>query len=511
LTTREATERHQALVVAGYVPAVATPGLDPATTKGIDQWWGDHFVTAEYRASGEGFPQMPDDFTPGMGVGHSLSGHRRTHRVKYRGEDLALRMPSAAAVKRFALNSGDTTFDVPVGAAFPDPSGAEQFTSGWVRVTKGAGGRWTAVGMGFPAGGDEAVAEAVSAVVEARRPSFALRDAGSLIERHRARLAAQGAPLQPVSSQWISAIGYDAASGVMATQTANGHVYGHLVSKARFNAVAEARSPGAMFNRVIKGSERMEVARCEGCGRFYSSDAPHSCPTPAAPAPGVVRNTAQLQYAAKALSARAGGPVHQASPPVRVFGQHTVDPTAKRIDLPAKLRAGLAERREKFGLYGPPGWTIDTVGPAVGGFTSSQHVPYAYRELMGSTYENGSMGLVRFAGMGSDQAQVLLGSVSRKQLAERQNESPTLGAILTSAADHPGRVEVLGYVVGPDRSDERLTADGVFVYDDTITDEATAWETIRSRYGLRDAGAAEVHREENPWRPGEKAWRLWWD
>src|SRR5665647_1070211 len=74
LSPAQAAERHQALLDAGYIPAVTSPGMNPATTDGIEQWWGDHFVTAEYRASGEGFAQMPDDFTPGMAAGNALSG-----------------------------------------------------------------------------------------------------------------------------------------------------------------------------------------------------------------------------------------------------------------------------------------------------------------------------------------------------------------------------------------------------------------------------------------------------
>jgi hypothetical protein len=103
--------------------------------------------------------------------------------------------------------------------------------------------------------------------------------------------------------------------------------------------------------------------------------------------------------------------------------------------------------------------------------------------------------------------------LNRTQLAERQNDSPTLGAILDSAIAHPGKVEVHGYAVGPDRDDERLTAEGVFIYDDTLTDQAAVTRAAWAEYGLGNAASApdEVHRVENPWRPGEKAWRLWWD
>lgn len=512
-----AAERHQALLDAGYVPAVATPGLDPRTTAGIEQWWGDHFVTAEYRATGEGFAQMPDDFTPAMSDGNALSGKRRTHRVRYRGEDVQLRMPSASAIKRYAATSGESTFDVPVGAEYPDANGVPQTVQGWVRVTRSPGGRWTTVGMGF-AGEGEAVAEGVSAILEARRPSFALRDAGSLIERHRARLAAQGAPLQSVSSQWISAVGYDEASGVMATQTAAGRVYGHLVSKARFEAVAAAASPGAMFNRLVKGSQHAEVANCPSCGRFFAASAPHACPTPAAPAEGVVRNERAQQVATALLGARARAttthaPVAPARAP-RAFGEQVRQAGEKTIDVQANLAAQLARRTSRSGEYGPPGWT-QGIAEQFAPFTSETYVPGAYGAYsVGDrtvTYANGE-GLTRFAGLGGLEARLIGSAMTRKQLSERQNDGPTTSSILAAAARNPGTVEVHGYVVGPDRSDERFTAEGVFLYDGTITSHEQAMDAARDRFGLDHlAGPSEVSLVENSWRPGEKAWRLWWD
>lgn len=516
LSAQEATERHDALVDAGYVPAVATRGLDPATTAGIDQWWGDHFVTAEYRASGEGFAQMPDDATPAMTGGNALSGARRTHRVKYRGDDVTLRMPSATAIKRFAKDSGETTFDVPVGGQYPDAGGNPSQVSGWVRVNRSPNGAWTAVGMGFPAGEDEAVAEGVASILEARRPTHALRDAGALIAKHRARLAAQGAPMRSVSSQWISAVGYDDASGVMATQTATGAIYGHLVSRLRFNAVAQAPSPGSAFNKLVKGSDRVGVSNCHSCGRFFAAGGAHSCPAPKVPELGVVRNVAAQAYATAVLAHAPKVPA-AAPGPVRAFGEQAAVPAVRTIDTKADMTAQLADRGGKTGYYGKPGWLLDTVATEIAPFTSSAHVPGHYREdeAFGEMCrtDNGQNGLFGFAGLGAGPAAAIRSTLTRIQLAEAQGDGPSLGTVLDSAIAHPGKVEVHGYAVGPDRSDERLTAEGVFIYDDTLTDEAAVTHAAWAQYGLGDARTApdEVHQVENPWRPGERAWRLWWD
>ena len=513
LSADEALARHNALMDAGYVPAVATRGIDPATTAGIETWWGDHFVTAEYRASGEGFAQMPDDNTPGMGAGNALSGNRRTHRVKYRGTDMTLRMPSATAIKRFASETDEATFDVPVGGRYPNAGGgADLQVAGWVRVTKSPNGNWSAVGMGFPTGGDEAVAEGVSSILEARRPTHALRDAGSLIAKHRERLIARGAPLRAVSSQWISAVGYDEASGVMATQTATGAVYGHVVPKQAFGAVAEAQSPGSMFNKMVKGSARVEVGNCDSCGRFFSAAATHSCPAPVAPKEGVVRNVGAQQYATSVLGLRG-----QAAARLRPYGQHAGVAAGQTIDTRAKMTAQLADRDGKTGMYGKPGWTLEAVADQIAPFTSETYSPWSYDQqaFNGKTTAraNGDGDMYRFQGLGAPQATTLLGRLTSKQLAERQGGGPSLGSVLTAAAANPGQVEVHGYAVGPKRKDERLTAAGVFLYDQTITDEKDARTAAWSRYGLGDAEFPpdSITLEENPWRPGEKAWRLWWD
>ncbi|HLS00525.1 MAG TPA: hypothetical protein VK054_00865, partial [Beutenbergiaceae bacterium] len=84
--------------------------------------------------------------------------------------------------------------------------------------------------------------------------------------------------------------------------------------------------------------------------------------------------------------------------------------------------------------------------------------------------------------------------------------------IMKSAASHPGKVEFGGYIAGPDRSDERISADTVFIFDEEADANALLLKA-RDHYGLSDATRApdELQLVEVPWRPGEKAWRLWWD
>lgn len=278
-------DRLDVLVESGrYVqPAVTHTFLEPATAQGREVWWSQGFATAEYGDPGGDYPQMPDDNTPSMSGGRALSGHRRTHRMAYRGADVTLRMPSATAIKRFAAESGYRTFDVPVSV--DSRAGRVQ---GWVRVSGGPQG-WSARALGVGGQTDAYLGESVSAVLAARRPSRALAQAGDLIERRHAREAAEGVVTHPVSSSWISGFGYDGGSDTMVMTTASGGRYGFRMSRVRFNALTAGYSPGRAFNQLVKGhAPATRVTQCAVCGRFTSAAVWHTCPIPEATRTGEV-------------------------------------------------------------------------------------------------------------------------------------------------------------------------------------------------------------------------------
>lgn len=306
----EMQQRHRVLEQMGFVPARAVRAEDdPRSTARRAEWWETHFVNAEYgpanRIGGQtGYAQMPDDNTPEMTGGRALSGHRRTHRVKYEGSGLALRMPSATAIKRFEKQSGGQTFDVPVSAVNDDTGGS---ISGWVRVTR-SGDDWHTEGLGFPASAQDQVAEAVSAVLEARRPTQALSQVGDLIARHKAKRASYGVEVEPVRSAWIDGAGYDEDSGTMVMETASQRSYGFAVPKAAFTRMMSSSAPGRVFNAEIKGvAQRVEVQSCGRCGRFYQDGRAHTCPPSHRPAPTVSPlHSRRARIAAMRATARYG-------------------------------------------------------------------------------------------------------------------------------------------------------------------------------------------------------------
>jgi len=134
----------------------------------------------------------------------------------------------------------------------------------------------------------------------------------------------------------------------------------------------------------------------------------------------------------------------------------------------------------------------------------------------------GPTDIVPFTRLDGDAASQLLDILAPRDLDDRQNDAPTLRAILEATAAQPDRLDVHGYAVGPGRCDERLTAEGVHVrFDDDVhlprrhgegCDCERLWSYVVDELGLDDDGARRpdeilpVYRADD-----ERWWRLWWD
>jgi hypothetical protein len=280
-------QRAEALSRGGFVPAVTTALLvDPRSTKQRSAWWNRHFAAGEFAHPAGVYAQFPDDWTPSHTSGASIAGHRRTHRMAYVNEDVALRMPSVASIKDFSnaefydKQPGDT-FDVPISATFP----GGQF-DGWVRVARGGDGSWATQGLGFAPDQSAYIAEAVQCVLEARHPSRALSDAGDLLARRRQRAAELGVSMEPIKSTWIAGLAYEPVTGTMlvGTDTKSGHnFYGYEAPLALFNRIAQSTRPGEVFNEVIRNRvKRVAVNVCDNCQRYFAT-LKHRCPTKVSP------------------------------------------------------------------------------------------------------------------------------------------------------------------------------------------------------------------------------------
>ena len=140
-----------------------------------------------------------------------------------------------------------------------------------------------------------------------------------------------------------------------------------------------------------------------------------------------------------------------------------------------------------------------------------------------TTRQGTPRGWLLSTGLDGDTAATLLAVLPPVELDDRQNDAPTLGALLGSAAAHPDDVELHGYLVGPARTDERLTAEGLYAYggpDVDVTPDhhpgcecARLWAWVQQELGVDDAVRMpdEIRRTLNPWRPYEPCWSFWWD
>ncbi|MEU2200371.1 hypothetical protein [Isoptericola sp. NPDC019482] len=145
--------------------------------------------------------------------------------------------------------------------------------------------------------------------------------------------------------------------------------------------------------------------------------------------------------------------------------------------------------------------------------------------LTGST----TPGFYPFVALDERTAAGLLERLGEHELAtQRQNLGPTLGAVLRAVVRHPDRIRAQGYVVGPLRCDERITATGVLFRPDGDLlgpgrgpDHRSA-EVVGALTGLGIDDMRAAPDEVVPWRGPrpdrggatrtEEPWfRAWWD
>ncbi|MEW1958655.1 hypothetical protein [Kineococcus sp. NPDC059986] len=136
--------------------------------------------------------------------------------------------------------------------------------------------------------------------------------------------------------------------------------------------------------------------------------------------------------------------------------------------------------------------------------------------------------VARFRDLPWTAAATLLARLPSDRLADRQNAAPSLGSLLVAAVGHPREVELHGYLVPPNRSDERITAEGLVVYDHPELDEfrlvdsdepceetgcecRAFWSSVQASFGLADAQhGPHVVAPRTCRRTGRTGWYLWW-
>lgn len=276
-------KRAQQMERFGYAQATSiTSNLDNRSTSKLDQWWANQMSVGEYQRSG-GHLKMPDDYTPSMKKGRALSGHRRTYRKRYGGANMELRMPSVTAIKRFSAGNKRRSFDVPMSVTQGHKSGFAVHTS--VRVTEFGPNEWKVESIAGNLSEAQALhlEESVQALLESRRPEFALREMTEAAAREKrlARVRAEGVERQQIDSTFVTSAAYDENTGTLAVTMGQNrrriYAYGGL-GKGALAGLVSSPSPGKFYNDVIKGhASAVKVEECRKCGRTYFGDVQHRC------------------------------------------------------------------------------------------------------------------------------------------------------------------------------------------------------------------------------------------
>lgn len=267
------------LQAEGYANAAIIPGNEHQNTSPAE-FWNKSVLAGEYRGEKTDYPKMPDDFTPSRTTGRSIEGLRRTHRMRYKGQDgIELRMPSASSVKLFSGAHNNPVFDVPI--EYTTETG--QTAQGFVRVKKVGNGAWQTRMIGGdpkkPTINEIKAAEAVAAVLESRRPSTGLMDAGNLLDQHKRRTARWGGTTSEkvMAGGSIKEVGYNPSMGVMTANVA-GRLIGRSVPPEVHRELMTTDDPLRVWQHMVRRARTVDVLKCVKCGRVHLAQTAHVCP-----------------------------------------------------------------------------------------------------------------------------------------------------------------------------------------------------------------------------------------
>lgn len=172
------------------------------------------------------------------------------------------------------------------------------------------------------------------------------------------------------------------------------------------------------------------------------------------------------------------------------------------------------------GYYGTRGWTTER---KIGQLLKPYLLPDSSEQ--DNAFENGTQVLSsyeRFSGISTEVAVKLLEILPLRNLSDRQNFSPTCEQMLQAKVNHPEAVELIGYAVGPQRADERVTFEGMIFttpndyhwepYHNDSCQCTEVWADAQKSLNLSSAldRPDEVIKLADNGSEGYQ-WRLWWD
>ncbi|MCI7456329.1 hypothetical protein [Actinomyces urogenitalis] len=134
--------------------------------------------------------------------------------------------------------------------------------------------------------------------------------------------------------------------------------------------------------------------------------------------------------------------------------------------------------------------------------------------------------LTSFDDLGPREAARLMEILPAAQLQDRQNAGPSLGRVLGACVASGGSMRLCGYVIAPQRCDERVTISALWVADadlvvmqqEQVSDDEDGavsrrvWDLVEQRYDLdAEAMPDELQIASRGSRGGQLGTWMWWD
>lgn len=162
-----------------------------------------------------------------------------------------------------------------------------------------------------------------------------------------------------------------------------------------------------------------------------------------------------------------------------------------------------------MGLYGPRGWSVRA---GIWRILRNHITPDPSTALDDDGAPTSDY--VDLRDIGPTTARQLLDAMPDDALTDTHNAAPILGDLLHACIASQGRLRLHGYGIGPQRNDERVAVDAVWIEtpNTAAIDPQRVWPVIANHYGLtsrRDPDEATPRRRFNDHGP-EGMW-LWWD
>jgi hypothetical protein len=273
-------EEQQARVTAISEGAAVPAGYARVNEQNVNQWWATAHTVREWGTPDQAsYPTLDDTM-------HSTADGRRMPRITYQGNGFTLTMLSATEHRRMASELGGGTFQTMVSATNEE---GRDITLPMLCTQRSTG--WTVTPVTASANADR-VAEAMSAVLEARHPRQAITQAGDLMAARRERIqAGQAVTVQtPGKDTWINGVGVSDDGLVVVTipnkKHAETRVYGYQKmfttqeERDRFwrrLSGATEHGVGKVYNDEVKPAEGVQVTMCPQCQMVHRVDHVHKC------------------------------------------------------------------------------------------------------------------------------------------------------------------------------------------------------------------------------------------